>query len=59
MNPLLEEAARSVGMGWLLGGMTVFFLAVFLAWAWYAYRPKHRDLMEELGRMPFSDGGEA
>jgi cbb3-type cytochrome oxidase subunit 3 len=35
------------------------FLAVFLAWVWYAYRPGHRKLMEELGRMPFSDGENA
>jgi len=59
MNTLLEHAAESVGMGWLLGMMTVVFLAIFLSWVWYAYRPKHRALMEELGRMPFSDGGDA
>ena len=59
MNTLLKDAAESVGMGWLLGAMTVFFLAIFLAWAWYAYRPQHRSLMEDLGRMPFSDGGDA
>jgi cbb3-type cytochrome oxidase subunit 3 len=46
-------------MGWLLGAMTVVFLAIFLAWVFYAYRPKHRQLMEELGRMPFTDGGDA
>jgi cbb3-type cytochrome oxidase subunit 3 len=59
MNTLLKDAAESVGMGWLLGLMTVVFLAVFVGWAWYAYRPRHRSLMEELGRMPFSDGGDA
>jgi len=59
MNTLLKDAAESVGMGWLLGMMTVVFLVIFLAWVWYAYRPKHRALMEELGRMPFTDGGDA
>lgn len=59
MNPLLQDAAESVSMGWLLGLMTLFFLAIFLGWTWYAYRPKHRALMEELGRMPFTDGGDA
>lgn len=59
MNPLLKEAAESVGLGWLLGLMTVVFFGIFLAWAFYAYRPKHRALMEELGRMPFTDGGDA
>lgn len=59
MNTLLKDATASVGMGWLMGLMTVVFLAVFLAWVWYAYRPRHRSLMEEIGRMPFSDGGDA
>ncbi|MGD8320611.1 MAG: cbb3-type cytochrome c oxidase subunit 3 [Gemmatimonadota bacterium] len=59
MNPLLKHASESVQMGWLLGAMTVVFLAIFLAWVFYAYRPKHRQLMEELGRMPFTDGGDA
>ena len=59
MNTLLKDAAESVGMGWLLGFMTLVFVGVFVGWAWYAFRPRHRSLMEELGRMPFSDGGDA
>lgn len=58
MNPLLREAAASVQLGWVLGVMTVVFFAVFLGWAWYAYRPKHRAMMDEIGRMPFMDGGD-
>lgn len=59
MNPLLKEAAASVQLGWVLGVMTVVFFAVFLGWAFWAYRPKHRAMMEEIGRMPFMDGGDA
>ncbi len=57
MNPLLREAAGSVEMGWLLGLMTLVFLAFFIGWAWWAYSPKHREIMEEASRMPFTDGG--
>ena len=59
MNTLLNDAAASVELGWLVGGMTLVFLATFLFWVWYAYAPKHREAMEEAGRMPFMDGGES
>lgn len=58
MNPLLEEAAGSVEAGWVLGVMTVVFLGVFLWWVWWAFTPRHRDLMDEASRMPLGDGGE-
>ena len=58
MNPLLNEAARSVELGWLLGVMTIFFLVFFLAWVWYAYAPSNKELMDEMAQMPLSDGGE-
>ena len=58
MNPLLEEAASAVEAGWILGVMTVVFLAIFLWWAWWAYSPRNKDLMDEASRMPLGDGGE-
>jgi cbb3-type cytochrome oxidase subunit 3 len=58
VNPLLDEAAGAVEAGWVLGVMTVVFLAVFLWWAWYAYSPRHKKLMEEVARMPLGEGGE-
>jgi len=59
VNPLLREAAASVQMGWLLGATTVVFLGCFLAWVWYAYTPRHKELMEEAAKLPFMDGGDA
>ena len=59
MNPLLKEAAASVDFGWVLGGMTVFFLAIFLMWTWIAYAPKNKSRWEEAARMPFMDGGDS
>jgi cbb3-type cytochrome oxidase subunit 3 len=58
VNPVLELAAESVRLGWLMGIMTVFFLVAFLAWVWYAYTPRHKDLMEEAALMPFAEGDE-
>jgi cbb3-type cytochrome oxidase subunit 3 len=59
MNPLLHEAAGSVRMGWLLGLMTVVFLALFIAWIAWAYAPRRKAAMDEYARLPLDDGGEA
>jgi cbb3-type cytochrome oxidase subunit 3 len=59
MNPLLQEAAGSVALVWVLSTMTVVFFAIFLGWIWYAWSPGNRPLMEEAARMPLNDGGEA
>jgi cbb3-type cytochrome oxidase subunit 3 len=59
MNPLIQEAAASVELGWLLGVMTVVFFAVFLIWFWVAYAPKNRERWDEAARMPFMDGGDS
>ena len=58
MNPILELAAESIKLEWLLGFMTVFFLAVFLAWIWWAYTPKHKKMLDEAALLPFTDGDE-
>jgi len=56
MNPVLNLAAESVELGWLLGIMTVFFLVSFLGWIWWAYAPKHKAMMDEAAMLPFTDG---
>lgn len=58
MNPILNLAAESVTLGWLLGIMTVFFLVSFLGWIWWAYTPSHRAMMDEAALLPFTDGEE-
>jgi len=57
MNPLMREAALGVEMGWLLGLLTVVFFLSFMWWVWYAYSPRHKELMRDASLMPF-DGGE-
>jgi cytochrome c oxidase cbb3-type subunit 4 len=58
MNPVLNLAAESVTLGWLLGIMTVFFLVSFLGWVWWAYTPRHKAMMDEAAMLPFTDGEE-
>ncbi len=57
MNTLMREAAASVDMGWLLGGMTLVFFASFLYWTWYAYAPSRKEFMEKAALLPFEGGG--
>jgi cbb3-type cytochrome oxidase subunit 3 len=59
MNPLLHQAAETASLGWLLGAMTLLFLAGFGFWVWWAYRAKNRARWEEASRMPLNDGGES
>jgi cbb3-type cytochrome oxidase subunit 3 len=58
MNPVLDLAARSVSMGWLLGVMTVFFLLAYLGWVWWAFDPRHKIMLEEAALLPFLDDAE-
>jgi cbb3-type cytochrome oxidase subunit 3 len=58
VNPVLELAAESVSLGWLMGIMTVFFLVSFLAWVWWAYASERKAMMDEAALMPFLDGEE-
>jgi cbb3-type cytochrome oxidase subunit 3 len=41
-----------------MGLLTVFFLAYFIGWAWWAFLPKNKQRFEEAAHMPLSDGGE-
>jgi len=59
VNTLLREASGSVQGGWILGLMTVLFIASFLWWVWYAYSPAHREMHDETALMPLDDGGES
>jgi cytochrome c oxidase cbb3-type subunit 4 len=58
VNTLIDAAADSVTLGWLMGLVTVFFIAWFVGWTWWAYSPRNKEKFEEAARMPLSDGGE-
>lgn len=52
MNPVFNAASDGVALGWLLGGMTVAFLAFFGGWVIWAWLPSNRARLEAAGRMP-------
>jgi len=58
MNQILQAAAESVNLGWLMGLMTVLFIAWFIAWTVWAFHPRNKKKMEEAAHLPFSDGGD-
>lgn len=49
----LIVGADTMPLGWLGGLLTAVFLACFLGWAWWAYRPANRARHEASGRIPF------
>lgn len=57
MNPVFHAAAEAAEYGWLMGVMTAAFLATFLGWTWWAWRPKNRPMMEAAANLPFDDDG--
>lgn len=59
MNPVFKAAASTVENGWIMGGTTIFFLAVFIGWGIWAWAPWNRKNMEAAALLPFDDGGEA
>lgn len=59
MNPLIQEAAASVRLGWIMALMTVLFFMSFGFWTWWAYRGPNKARWEADSRLPFSDGGES
>jgi cbb3-type cytochrome oxidase subunit 3 len=45
-------AAESTQLGWLMGVMTVGFVAVFVGWGAWAWLPSRRAAMEAAANLP-------
>lgn len=56
MNPLIEQASESIGMGGMAAVLTVLFMVAFFAWVWYAYRPGNKQKFEDAALLPFEEG---
>ena len=56
MNQLYSEAGETARLGWMMGLLTLQFLAAFCAWAWWAWRPANRARLEAASYLPFDDG---
>jgi cbb3-type cytochrome oxidase subunit 3 len=59
MNPVLREAGGYVEHAWLMGAMTVLFIACFVGWTWWAYAARNRAMMEEAALLPLTTGEDA
>ena len=58
MNEVYRTAGETAQLGWIMGLLTVLFLAVFIYWAWWAYRASNRARLDEASRLPFTDGSD-
>jgi cbb3-type cytochrome oxidase subunit 3 len=56
VNPLYREAAHMATGGWIMGAVTVLFLACFVGCTWWAYASRNRALLEEAARLPLTTG---
>lgn len=59
MNPVFREAAGMAAYGWVMGVMTVVFVACFVGWTWWAYAAHNRRTMEEAAMLPLTTGEDA
>ena len=54
MNPLKQAAVESVQGGWVMGLMTLVFLAVFVGWTWWAYSRRNLEAFEQAAKLPLT-----
>ncbi len=55
MNPVFRAAAESIELGWLMGGMTAFFILFFTGWVLWAWAPFNREAMERMANLPLEE----
>jgi len=56
MNPLIQQASESIGMGGMATVLTLLFMVAFFAWVWYAYMPRNKQNFEDAGLLLFEEG---
>ncbi|HSK19165.1 MAG TPA: CcoQ/FixQ family Cbb3-type cytochrome c oxidase assembly chaperone [Longimicrobiales bacterium] len=59
MNPVYRDAAGYVQNAWIMGAMTVLFVACFVGWTWWAYKGSNRARFEDAARLPLTTGDDA
>jgi cbb3-type cytochrome oxidase subunit 3 len=59
MNPVFREASNHVQYGWIMGVMTVLFLACFVGWGWWACAKHNRGKFEDAALLPLTTGDDA
>lgn len=56
MNPIIQKASESIGMGGMATILTLLFIVAFFAWVWYAYTPRNKKKFEDAALLPFEEG---
>jgi cbb3-type cytochrome oxidase subunit 3 len=56
MNPVYREAAVHVQHAWIMGVMTLLFIACFVGWTWWAYSKRNRARMAQAALLPLTTG---
>lgn len=54
MNPIYRAGAETAQHVWVMGAMTVLFLACFLGWTWWAFARGNRSRMDEAALLPLT-----
>ncbi len=55
MNHVLGQGAGTVEHAWIMGLVTIVFLAVFVGLIWWTYSRRNRARMEQAARLPLED----
>lgn len=52
---VLKEGAAMAQMGWLMGVMTIAFMAVMTAWIVWTWWPSRREAFEQAAMLPLEE----
>lgn len=55
MNPVLAQASGIAEHAWLMGVVTIVFMAFFAAVTWWAYARRNRARFEQAARLPLME----
>jgi len=56
VNPVFRDAAGYVEHAWIMGIMTILFVACFIGWTRWAYAEHNRERFEDAARLPLTTG---
>ena len=52
---VLKEGASMAQLGWLMGAMTVVFMAAMVGWIVWTWWPSRKGELDEAARMPLEE----
>jgi cbb3-type cytochrome oxidase subunit 3 len=55
MNTVLQQAAATANLGWVMGLNTIMFMGIFVAWSLYLWSPSRKQELDNAGNLPLED----